>query len=183
MKKGIFIILVYFATLLFAQKRIDSADCYINSYADVKEKFFSDPSCNNYSNLKKVVICNHSTVQDFSIIYMAAYKSNCIQAHQDLFNYYKQLNFELSKKRTCERNSLLLENLDSNSRDLAIKSLLKAQIDKSTIAGYYYHGIYITKDRKLAIKLLRESYNCNVSESNLVEELDQMKNLLIDCSN
>jgi hypothetical protein len=183
MKKSILIIFLCFTTLCLAQKRIDSTDCFVKNYDNVKEKFFKTPSCNNYAEIKKLVICKRNTIQDFSIIYIAAHQSNCIQAHQDLFNYYKQLNFELSKKDKCSRDTLLLENLDSNSIKLAVKSLLQAQIDKSTIAGYYYYGTYVTKDKRLAIKFLRESYNYDVTENDLIEELDQMKELLIPCSN
>lgn len=183
MNKIIIITLLFITQLILAQKRIDSADCHFDSYNNVKEIFLKNPNCNNYRDLKKLAICKRNTVQEFSIIYTAIQKSNCIQAYHDLFIYYRQLNFELSKKSTCNRDSLLLEYLDIDSRNLAVKSLLKAQIDKSIIAGYYYHGIYLKQDKKLAIKLLKETYNYEVSEISLIEELSQMKQQLTPCSN
>lgn len=145
------------------------------------DDFLSIPSCEKYKKIKQVYTCRHKSYDDLMIPYVAALKTDCKQAYQDLYTFYFLLNREISKEKNHDCDTFLLNNLDEDTRKFAIKALLKADIAKDQISTFYYFGIYVKKDRKKAIAMLKSAYQYEVSEEKIIEELEDMKDMIIPC--
>lgn len=147
----------------------------------INGRFFNKPSCEKYREITNVYACRHKPYDNLMISYLAALKTDCKQAYQNLYTFYYLLNKELSNEKNRNCDTLLLNNLDENTRGFAIKALLNADIDKLTIATFYYFGVYVKKDRKKAIALYKSDYQYEVSDKKIIEELESMKNMVIPC--
>ena len=65
--------------------------------------------------------------------------------------------------------------MDEDTRDFAIKALLKADIDRTTIAIFYYFGVYVKKDRRKAIALYKSDYQYDATDKEIIKELEESK--------
>lgn len=181
MKSTLFIFFFFFTASFFSQKRTDSLDCYQMNLEQLTEDFFNNPSCEKYRKITSVYACRHKSYNDLMIPYVAALKTDCKQAYQNLYTFYYLLNKELSNDKDRDCGTLLLNNLDEDTRDFAIKALLKADIDRTTIAIFYYFGVYVKKDRRKAIALYKSDYQYDATDKEIIKELESMKNLIIPC--
>lgn len=181
MDRYITLIAVFFILLVNGQK-IDSLERYnyyrSSDYLDLVKKLESGKgNCDDYKQFART----RTEVKLMSFTKKIAKKCNCKQAYQDLYQFYYLLNKELSNGKNRDCDTLLLNNLDNNKRNFAVKALLKADIDKLTIATFYYFGIYVKKDRKKAIALYKSDYQYEATDKEIIEELESMKNMLVPC--
>ncbi len=181
MTKYLATISIFFILHINGQK-LDSLERYnyykSQVYLDLINKLESGlGNCDDYNKYSR-------TKKDVKIVPFTkkiAEKYNCKQAYQDLYTFYFLLNKKLSNEKNLSCDTLLLENLDKSSRKSAIKALLRADIDKSTIATYYYFGVYVKKNRKKAIALYRSDYQYEISDKKIIEELESNKNMFVPC--
>ena len=181
MKFFLIIAFVFYSNILLSQKKNDTIDCVNVNINQLNQIFFEDPSCIQYTKIKAYYTCNRKQINDFEIMYLAAFKFNCNQAYQDLYEFYQRLNYLQSNNKDCVRNSLLLDKLDDDSQKLAIKSLVKSNINLFDLAAYYYYGVYLPKNREKAISLLKSTYNYNISDEEIIKELDDLQDMFIHC--
>ncbi|KFE97096.1 hypothetical protein IX38_21470 [Chryseobacterium luteum] len=166
-----------------SQMRNDRSACDSIDLQKLKKEFIKHPTCEKYKEIIGAYGCLHFSIDDFEIMNIATKKCNCKDAYFDLYHYYKKLNFKLSDQSDCDSDSMLLNNLSLKMRKHAISSLIKSNLESnSELSIYYYYGIYVKKDQKKAIKMIKKSYTYKISDESAEQDLKDWEESILPCS-